>query len=120
MRLQPEAFERMISGICRHGEWRVIIRKTTQNPDAALDRCVVAQAFGPEREQLLWLRIRTAQQQALRSVESVEAAGEISLEVLDVFQPDVKTQGWAARLPLRRGAIVRAIEWNNQAFKATP
>jgi hypothetical protein len=43
----------MNSGICRHGERRVIIRKMTQNPDAPLGRRMAAsidQAFGRERE----------------------------------------------------------------------
>ena len=94
--------------------------KMTQNPDGALDRCVVAQALGPERVQLLWSGIRAAQRQALRSVESGEAAGEIGLEVLDILEADVKTQGRTARLPLRGGSIACAVKWNNQAFKAAP
>jgi hypothetical protein len=80
----------------------------------------IDQAFGREREQLFWLRISSAQEQALRGIESRKAVGEIGLEILDVFQPNVKTQGWAARLPLRSGAIAFAIEWNDQAFKAAP
>ena len=115
------AFERMNSGICPHGERRVIIRnrrKTLMHRavDARLRRRA---GVGPERKQLRSLRIRTAQK-ALRSIESGEAAGEIGLEILDVFQPDMKTQGWAARLPLRGGAIACAIEGNDQAFKAAP
>ena len=56
----------------------------------------------------------------LRSIESGEAAGEIGLEVLDVLEADVKTQGRTARLPLRGGSIACAVKWNNQAFKAAP
>ena len=111
----------MNSGICRHGERRVITRKGCKT------RCSIAfargrvddQAFGRERKNAL-VEYSIPQGQTLGSVESRKAAGEIGLEIPNVFQADMKTQGWAARLPLRRGAIVCAIERNDQAFKAAP
>src|SRR4051794_5700572 len=49
-----------------------------------------------------------------------KAALEVGLEVVDIFEPDVKPQRRAARRPFGRRAIEAAIEGNDQAFEAAP
>jgi hypothetical protein len=50
--LQPEAFERMISGICRHGERQVIIRKSRKGLMQPLIDGWIQQAHAREQDEL--------------------------------------------------------------------
>jgi hypothetical protein len=56
----------------------------------------------------------------LGGVERLEPAGKVSLEVLDILQPDMQPQGRAARRPVGGRSIGCAVERNDKAFEAAP
>src|SRR5579872_5258223 len=64
--------------------------------------------------------ISVHRQSSTDSRETLESSLEVLLEVFDIFEADRKAQSWAARRPARRGAILRTIERNDQAFEAAP
>ena len=45
---------------------------------------------------------------------------QITLQVINIFQPDLQAQCPSARIPLCDGAVFRAIKRRDQAFKTAP
>ena len=45
---------------------------------------------------------------------------QITLQVINIFQPDLQAQCPPARIPLCDGAVFRAIKRRDQAFKTAP
>jgi len=58
--------------------------------------------------------------QALRGVEGRKATLEITFEIVDILQSNVKPQRWAARRPSGGRAVGCAVERNDEAFEAAP
>ena len=53
-------------------------------------------------------------------VEGVESAREVGLQILDVLQPDMQPQARSARRPFGGGAIIGAVEGNDETLEAAP